>query len=80
MYFFCFQITAAINKIKKSTQRDLNFIFYEVSDYVNLFCLKTFSSQKKMLLVNTSFVKTRLHMNAAHEKLWGNSRKYQFST
>ena len=47
MYFFCFQITAAINKIKKSTQRDLNFIFHEVSEYVNLFCLKTFSLQKK---------------------------------
>ena len=47
MYFFCSQITAAINKIEKSTQRDLNFVFYEISEYVNLFCLKTFLSQKK---------------------------------
>ena len=46
MYSFRFQITAAINKIEKSTQRDINFIFYEMSDYVNLFCLKTFPSQK----------------------------------
>ena len=68
---FCSQITAAINKIEKSTQRDLNFIFYEISEYVNLFCLKTFPSQKK-LLVNTNFVKTRLHVNAVHEKLWAN--------
>ena len=31
-YFFCSQITAAINKIEKSAQRDLNFIFYEISE------------------------------------------------
>ena len=70
MYFFCFQITAVINKIEKNTQRDLNFIFYEISEYVNFFCLKMFPSQKK-LLVNTNFVKMMLHVNEAHEKLWG---------
>ena len=43
MYFFCFQIT----KIEKNTQRDLNFIFYKISEYVNFFCLKMFPSQKK---------------------------------
>ena len=69
---FCFLITAAIKKIEKSNQRDLNFIFYEISEYVNLFYLKTYPSQKK-LLVNTNFVKTKLHMNAVHENLWGNS-------
>ena len=47
MYFFCPQITAIINKIEKNTQRDLNFIFYEISEYVNFFCLKMFPSQKK---------------------------------
>ena len=50
MYFFCSQITAAINKIEKSTQRDLNFIFYEISEYVNFFCLKTFPLQKKLFI------------------------------
>ena len=70
MYFFCFQITAVINKIEKNTQRDLNFIFNEISEYVNFFSLKMFPSQKK-LLVNTNFVKMMLHVNEAHEKLWG---------
>ena len=37
MYFFCSQITTAINKIEKSTQRNLNFIFYEIPEYVNFF-------------------------------------------
>ena len=50
MYFFCFQITAVINKIEKNTQRDLNFIFYEISEYVNFFCLKMFPSQKELLV------------------------------
>ena len=66
MYFFCFQITAVINKIEKNTQRDLNFIFYEISEYVNFFCLKMFPSQKK-LLVNTNFMKMMLHVNEVHE-------------
>ena len=70
MYFFCFQISAVINKIEKNTQRDLNFIFYVISEYVNFFCLKMFSSQKK-LLVNTNFVKMMLHVNEVHEKPWG---------
>ena len=77
MYFFCSQITAAINKIEKSTQRDLNFIFCEISGYVNFFCLKTFPLQNK-LSVNTIFVQMSLqmglHVNVVHEKLWGNSR------
>ena len=46
--FFCPQITVVINKIEKNvTQRDLNFTFYEISEYVNFFCLKMFPSQKK---------------------------------
>ena len=69
MYFFCFQIITVINKIEKNTQRDLNFVFYEISEYVNFFCLKTFLSQKK-LLVNINFVKMMLHVNEVHE-LWG---------
>ena len=73
MYFFCPQITAVINKIKKITQRDLNFIFYEISECVNSFCLKMFPLQKK-LLVNTNFVKMILHVNEVHEKLWTNLR------
>ena len=68
-YFFCFQITAVINKIEKNTQRDLNFIFYEISEYVNFFCLKMFPLQKK-LSVNTNFVKMMLYVNEVHEKLW----------
>ena len=72
MHFFFFLITAVINIIEKNTQRDLNFIFYEISEYVNFFCLKMFPLQKK-LLVNASFVKMMLHVIAVHEKLWGNS-------
>ena len=44
---FCSQITTAISKIEKSTQRNLNIIFYEIPEYVNFFCLKTFPLQKK---------------------------------
>ena len=44
MYFFCSQVTAVINEIEKSTQRNLNFIFYEISEYANFFCLKMFLS------------------------------------
>ena len=73
MYFFGSQITTATNKIEKSTQRDLNFIFYEISEYVNFFCLRTFLSQKK-LLANTNFLKTTSYVNAVHEKLWENPR------
>ena len=70
MYFFCSQITATTNKIEKSSQRDLNFIFYEVSEYFNFFCLETLPLEKK-LLMNINFVKTKLHVNVIHEKLWG---------
>ena len=66
---FCLQITAAINKIEKNTQHDLDFIFYEISEYINFFCLKIIPSQKKML-VNTNFVKMMLHVNEVREKLW----------
>ena len=48
----------------------LTLFFYEISEYVNFFCLKMFLSQKK-LLVNTNFVKKMLHVNEVHEKLWG---------
>ena len=72
MYFFCSQVTAVINEIEKSTQYDLNFIFYEISSYANFFCFKMFVSQKK-LLVNTNFVKARLHVNAV-TKNYGVSR------
>ena len=65
--------TASINKIEKSNQPVLNFIFYEILEHFNFFCLKTFPSPKK-LLVNTNFVKTRLYVNTVHEKLRGNSR------
>ena len=37
----------------------LTLFFYEISEYVNFFCLKMFLSQKK-LLVNTNFVKKML--------------------
>ena len=73
MYVFCSQITAVINKIEKNTQSDLSFIFYEISENVNFFCLKMFPSQKN-LLANINFVKIMLHVNEVHEKLWGNSR------
>ena len=63
MYFFLFQVTAVINKIKKSTQRHLNFVFYEISEYDFFFCLKMFPSQKNLFVI-TNFVKTRLHVNA----------------
>ena len=33
---FCSQINAAINKTEKSTQRELNFIFYEISEYTKI--------------------------------------------
>ena len=49
---------------------DLNFIFYEISKYVNIFCLKMFPFQKN-LLVNTNLVKMMLHVNEVYEKLWG---------
>ena len=62
-----------MNKIEKNTQRDLNFIFNEISEYVNFFCLKMFPSQKE-LLVNSNFAITMLHVNEVHEKLWGNLR------
>ena len=58
MYFFRSQITTAINEIEKSTQRNLNFIFYEIPEYVNFF------------LVSTNLVKTRLHVNTVHKNLW----------
>ena len=32
-------ITAVINKIEKNIQHDLNFIFHEISEYVNFFVL-----------------------------------------
>ena len=70
MHFFCFQVTAVINEIEKNTQRDLNFIFYEISGYFNFFFLKCFLCKKK-LLVNTNFVKMMLHVNEVHKKLWG---------
>ena len=41
---FCSQVIAVINEIEKSTQRNLNFIFYEISEYANFFCLKMFLS------------------------------------
>ena len=44
-------------------------IFYEISEYVNFFCLKMFPLQKK-LSVNTNFVKMMLYVNEVHEKLW----------
>ena len=49
MYFFWSQITVVINKIEKSTQCDLNCIFYEISEYVNSFCIKIFPLQKKAI-------------------------------
>ena len=70
MYFFCFQITAVINEIEKNTQLDLNFIFYEISEYVNFLCLKVFPSPKKVV-INTNFVKMMLYVNEVHEKLRG---------
>ena len=39
---------------------------------LTFFCLKMLPSQNK-LLVNTNFVKMMLHVNAVHEKPWGNS-------
>ena len=47
MYFFCFQITAVINEIGKNTQRDLNFSFDEISEYVNFFLSENVSFAKK---------------------------------
>ena len=70
---FLLLFTADINKIEKSNQPALNSIFYEILEYFNFFCLKTFPSPKK-LLVNTNFVKTRLYVNTVHEKLRGNWR------
>ena len=70
MYFFCFQITAVINKIEKNTQRDLNFIFYEISEYVNFFCLKMFPSQKKAVSKH-QFRENEVACEYCHEKLWG---------
>ena len=58
-------------KLSKVPNVTLILFFYEISEYVNLFCLKTFPLQKK-LLMNANFVKTRLHVNAVHEKLWAN--------
>ena len=69
---FLFQVTAVIDEIERSTQCDLNFIFYEISEYVNFFLLKCFLPKNK-LLVNTNFVKTRLHVNAV-TKNYGVSR------
>ena len=49
MYFFCFQITAVINEIEKNTQLGLNFIFYEISEYVNFFLSYNVSFTKKAI-------------------------------
>ena len=46
-YFFCFQITAVINKTEKNTQCDLNFIFYEISEYVKFFLSENVSFAKQ---------------------------------
>ena len=65
-------MTGVIKKIENNTQRDLNVIFYEISECY-FCCLKMFPSQKK-LLVNSNFAKMILHVNEVHEKLWGNLR------
>ena len=74
MYFFCSQTTAAINQIEKSTQRYLNFIFCEISEYVNFFLSENvfvfFPSQKK-LLVSTNFVNARGCMRMLSIKNYG---------
>ena len=67
-YFFCFQITAVINKIEKNTQRDLNFIFYEISEYVKFFVLKCFL--RKKTVTEHKFRENDVACEV-HEKLWG---------
>ena len=70
MYFFCFQIITVINKIEKNTQRDLNFIFYEISEYVNFFCLKMFPFQK-IAVSEHQFRESEVACECCQEKLWG---------
>ena len=43
---FCPQITDVIKKIESNTQRDLNVIFYEISEYGYFFVLKCFLRKK----------------------------------
>ena len=89
MYFFCSQVPVIINEIDKSTQRGLNFIFHEISEY-NFFItmartfLLTFLSLnvsfQKKLLVNTNFAKTRLYVNAVMKSYGVSHQQQQFST
>ena len=45
-------------------------IFYEISEYVNFFCLKMFPSQKKAVSKH-QFRENEVACEYCHEKLWG---------
>ena len=48
----------------------LTLFLINFQNMLTFFCLEMFPSQRK-LLVNTNFMKMMLHVNEAHEKLWG---------
>ena len=58
----CFQITAKVSKIKKSTQGDLNLTFYALSVYINILMWNVSCTRYNMLLLaeKHSLNKTRL--------------------
>ena len=80
MYFFCSQVPVIINEIDKSTQRGLNFIFHEISEY-NFFITMARTFLLTFLSLNVSFQKkavsehqfceNKVVCECCHEKLWG---------
>ena len=48
----------------------LTLFFYEISEYVNFFCLKMFLSQKKPVSEH-QFRENEVACKCCHEKVWG---------